>query len=81
MTREFEVEGRRYRASFERAITRGQRSVVATAYDHTGRPVVRQEMNTTMAKGYLNRDTDAAAPTWDELEECALQMLEVQVDE
>lgn len=81
MTTEFEVESRRYRVSFERAITRGQRSVVATAYDQRGTPVVRLEMNTTMARGYLNRDTDAAAPTWDELEECALQMLKVQVDQ
>lgn len=67
--------------TFERRIVRGQRDVVAVGFDRQGQEVARQGMNTVAAKGYLSRDTDVDLPTWDEIEDIAMDLLRIQMDE
>src|ERR1017187_607470 len=72
------IGGKGFAITFERRITRSQRDVVAVAYDRGGAPVAQQEMSTSTARGYLDRDTAAQPPDWEELEDLAVDMLKLQ---
>lgn len=79
--RSMDVDGRRLAVQMERRIGGSRRSVLATAYDPSGVAVAVQEINTASARGYLHRDAEAEPPTWEELEDIALQMLRLQLEE
>jgi len=70
-----------YEVTFERRIVGSQRDVIATAFDEHATAVAIQQMNTAAAKGYLERDTSAAPPNWDELEDIATGLLRARLEE
>jgi len=75
------VQGRRYSVSCERAIVRSQRQVVATAYDERGVVARQQEMNTSAARVHLRRPPEQQPPEWEELEELAVRLLQLELEE
>lgn len=77
---QIEVEGKPYAVRVERHIVSSMRDVMATAWAG-GHPVAQHEMTTSAARGYLHRDTSAEPPTWTELEEIALDMLKLQLED
>jgi hypothetical protein len=79
--RQMDVDGRHFGVQMERRIVGGRRSVIATAYDPSGKAMAIQEMNTAAARGHLHRALETEAPTWEELEDIAVQMLRLQLEE
>jgi len=79
--RTIDVDGKTYAVTFERQIARSLRTVVASAIDENGGPVAIQAVNTSSAKGYLDRDTDAVPATWEDLETIAVDLLRVELEQ
>lgn len=79
--RRIEIQGKTFRVGFDRKITRNQREVEAVAYDSDGNAVAGEQMTTARARAFLKRDATEAAATWEELENIAVDMLKLQLEE